>query len=1016
MPILALIFSSSMASASGPDTVTTYKDSKGWKLQVNGEDFFVKGVVWGYIPRKDNYKYNLFALPDDQVKAIIDHEFGLMQKAGVNAVRSFTTIPPEWVTYINDTYGIKTAINPLMGRYGLNVAGLWIDNPDYSDPLTRETMKREVLEQVEKYKDVRGVLMFAFGNESNYGLSWSSFEIENLPVGEQQAAKAEHLYSLFGEVIAEARQIAPNHLFTIVNGDIQYLDLIARYGKDWDMLGSNAYRGATFTSLWKDVQAGLGLPVLFFEFGSDAFNARDMKEAQLAQAEYLKSQWQDMYNNSYGRGYGNSIGGFVFEWRDEWWKFNVEAESDLHRHNTNASWVNGGYKFDHVEGQNNMNEEWFGITRLGDVNDDGVFIAEPRIAYDTLAEVWKVDPYSDVDIDTALDTIDLESIAAVVEERDAANDWGADVRPFRLAGGELRLDTLMTRYDQARPASRTESGSDVGQMLFLDFEFQPTSQLTGEFTVNMIGTSALSDFEFRYGDRVHRDGDPHIELYDFQATYRGDGFTLDAFYHTPRYHWGYKGDFFGLLRETTDIDGPNGQDIWNAKAPYGIEFDVKSGRLAGLTVVAGEEIYWGANPKVLLKYQFGPGKQYTFMHSEDYDDADPGSNSGQSTVTTEPKRRQTTLQGKFDLDARTQLQLGAIISGTRRLDDQYQYVDNTNIKTDTVKFADTIGTKGRLAFDVADNSRGYVAFHYAGIVADGGEPLKELGPDSTGLPYAQKGNKRELEAGISFVQGNYTIFPRVLYRDNLVDANPLIPPTIIGGTLNPGVRQRNVLDDPFAVLDNREARSAEVFFTFDPTPGTPFYDWDNDLREDASVAYNIGFTASRLGATDSEIFFLDSAGRNIPFGQGLPKDDVWLLKSKVVLNPTRSFKTILKAEVGKQQPTGVPLDLDGGPVKATEYWQIGGKMIFNREHIVSASFKKDAWGPYDFQREFNIKYPEQFELEYVRLLDKGLSEKDSSQFGIKGLYRTLDAYSPPDYALGLNDYMYEFQAFYKHKF
>ena len=40
---------------------------------------------------------------------------------------------------------------------------------------------KQVLEQVEKYKDVRGVLMFALGNESNYGLSWSSFEIENLP-------------------------------------------------------------------------------------------------------------------------------------------------------------------------------------------------------------------------------------------------------------------------------------------------------------------------------------------------------------------------------------------------------------------------------------------------------------------------------------------------------------------------------------------------------------------------------------------------------------------------------------------------------------------------------------------------------------------------------------------------------------------------------------------------------------------------------------------------------------------
>ena len=61
--------------------------------------------------------------------------------------------------------------------------------------------------------------MFALGNESNYGLSWSSFEIENLPVGEQHEAKARFLYSLFNEAMAAGKAIDPNHPFTIVNGD-----------------------------------------------------------------------------------------------------------------------------------------------------------------------------------------------------------------------------------------------------------------------------------------------------------------------------------------------------------------------------------------------------------------------------------------------------------------------------------------------------------------------------------------------------------------------------------------------------------------------------------------------------------------------------------------------------------------------------------------------------------------------------------------------------------------------------
>ena len=132
------------------------------------------------------------------------------------------------------------------------------------------------------------MLMFAFGNESNYGLSWSSFEIENLPEGERNTAKARYLYSLFNEVMAEGKRIAPNHPFSIVNGDLQYIDLIAELCPALDVLGSNVYRGKSFTSLWRDVSEKLDLPVLFFEFGSDAFNARAYKEDQRAQAEILR--------------------------------------------------------------------------------------------------------------------------------------------------------------------------------------------------------------------------------------------------------------------------------------------------------------------------------------------------------------------------------------------------------------------------------------------------------------------------------------------------------------------------------------------------------------------------------------------------------------------------------------------------------------------------------------------------------------------------------------------------------
>ena len=47
------------------------------------------------------------------------------------------------------------------------------------------------------------------------------------------------------------------------------------------------------------------------------------------------------------------------------------------------------------------------------------------------------------------------------------------------------MDALATRYDGDKPESDEERGSDFGQMVFLDFEFQPSAKLSGEFTVNI---------------------------------------------------------------------------------------------------------------------------------------------------------------------------------------------------------------------------------------------------------------------------------------------------------------------------------------------------------------------------------------------------------------------------------------------------------------------------------------------------------------------------------------------------
>ncbi len=95
LAIMLVVCAPQAGFAQGADVVTTVKDESGWKLKVNGEDFYVKGVVWGYSPRNKNYSYNLWAESDDFIKKVLDYEFGMMKKAGINANRSFTMIPPE---------------------------------------------------------------------------------------------------------------------------------------------------------------------------------------------------------------------------------------------------------------------------------------------------------------------------------------------------------------------------------------------------------------------------------------------------------------------------------------------------------------------------------------------------------------------------------------------------------------------------------------------------------------------------------------------------------------------------------------------------------------------------------------------------------------------------------------------------------------------------------------------------------------------------------------------------------
>ena len=134
--------------------------------------------------------------------------------------------------------------------------------------------------------------------------------------------------------------------------------------------------------------------------------------------------------------------------------------------------------------------------------------------------------------------------------------------------------------------------------------------------------------------------------------------------------------------------------------------------------------------------------------------------------------------------------------------------------------------------------------------------------------------------------------------------------------------------------------------------------------------------------TQQESYFQWSAG--------LDAEKVWILSSKIVMNPSNTYRAVLKLDAGKEQTTGDP------NAENAHFKSIDAKITYQNQHIFGVYAAADKWGTYDFQRTFGIKYPRQYKLSYTYLLDKGVKEENASKIGIKWMHRTLDENSAPE--------------------
>ncbi|KGD67329.1 glycoside hydrolase family 2 TIM barrel-domain containing protein [Flavobacterium aquatile] len=981
------------------DKVTVLKDKEDFKLLVNNKPFFINGMNWNYDPIGTNYNYSLWKQSDDVIKAALDNEMGLLKNMGVNAVRQYTGIQPKWITYIYEKYGIYTMLNHSFGRYGLTINGSWVPNTEYSNPATRQLLLKETQAMIQEYKNTPGLLLFLLGNENNYGLFWDGAETENIPLEDRKSTKrAKDMYSIFNEAVVEMKKIDTSHPIAICNGDLLFLDIIAEECKDIDIFGTNMYRGVSFGNAFQEVKSKLNKPILFTEFGADAFNAIDNAEDQKSQAYYMVNNWKEIYQNAANLGKsGNSLGGFTFQFSDGWWKFGQTKNLDVH--DSNASWSNGGYTNDFLQGQNNMNEEWFGVCAKGPVNPRGLYDLYPRAAYYSLKEAHNINPY---EVGTTLEGINthfsnIKLMDGVLKARgDKAALVGSSTDKLRISNLRAEFTTfntggsLITTPDDADPDATqypNQLGFDHMQSYYVGVEGNPTPNMKANVNVNILGNVALNPInEIFYENRgraqmVNTPDGPinvadanRVQIYNASYSWNEKYFDLRGFYRTGHYHWGYEGDFFGLYPEANY--GPN-LDIYNGEVS-GFEFDGKKS-LNGLKAAFGPQLWWGANPAVLLKYGTKLGKiDATAVYHEDIDDA---ASATTSIFIPQPKTRRATLHFKTKVDA-FGLELGGIWGGQPLNGRTFQYATGTSgnytVYDDKVKSSDNWGGKAKITFS-SGKFNIYTQGAIMGLVANGGADATQT---FTGwrLKDSGSGNQMNFLAGLTFnVNSNFQIAPNFLWQKPLVAAMP-------NDVDAPG-RLRNIQSDPFIVRANRETLGGELLLTYDPTPATWMYEWDNDMSEDAKFAFSTGFVFRHLPTTqDAAIGFLSNR-TSFAFENSAPAHDLWESNTRIVSKISPELGLITNFYFGNGQS-------NGSDARLIE--RIGGDMrLIYRKVKLTHSFKINDWGPFDYHRDFNLTYPVQLMLD----LSTSVGKPDwfilpNTKIGIMGTWRSLDQYSP----------------------
>jgi hypothetical protein len=280
-----------------------------------------------------------------------------MRQMGVNCVRVYGWDPgADHSGFLNAAYNNGSRpIYVLINR--------WVDpNTDWSNTSAIQNLAAEWGNLSATVRGHPAILGYLIGNELNW------------PEGNRQNAT---FWSALNRIAGSIRQQDTKHLISTPLADAATLTSIASF--DATMTNFNAwclqsYRGGSFGSLFNDYAKVSAKPLLITEFGMDALDRRRggeyINNAEL-QANYVMSLWNQIAANG-----AVTMGGFVFEWADEWWKSGSAWSQN------EGGWATAAFPDGWAD------EEWWGIHRISTNPNAGVNMLQPRSIFAKLQAAW----------------------------------------------------------------------------------------------------------------------------------------------------------------------------------------------------------------------------------------------------------------------------------------------------------------------------------------------------------------------------------------------------------------------------------------------------------------------------------------------------------------------------------------------------------------------------------------------------------------------------------------------------